>query len=154
VEDWAIEQAMSRDPDVVTWTYYPAEMTEEESRHRIEYSLERTRQGLVRRYAIFGAGDDPVGTCGIGELRSDCPEVFYAVLPQARNRGTATSATRLLADWALTNGYAMVSLQTVEGNEVSERVASKAGFVPVERYQTDHRGESAWLTRWTITASD
>ena len=31
------------------------------------------------------------------------------------------------------------TLETIEGNEASERVASKAGFVPVERYQADHR---------------
>jgi len=154
VEDWALEQAMSRDPDVVRWTYYPVEMTEEESRHRIKSSLERTKLGLVRRYAIVDRMDDPVGTCGIGSLEGDCPEIFYAVLPQARSRGIATDATRLLAEWALTNGYAMVSLETLDGNEASARVASKAGFVPVERFQSDHRGEMVWLTRWTITASD
>lgn len=154
VEDWALEQAMSRDPDVVKWTFYPVDMTEEESRHRIESSLERTGLGLVRRYAIVDRTGDPVGTCGIGALQGDCPEIFYAVLPQARNRGIATNATRLLAEWALTNGYAMVSLQTVDGNEASGRVAGKAGFMPVERCQSDHRGETAWLTRWTITASD
>ena len=129
VEDWALEQAMSRDPDVVKWTYYPVEMTEQESRHRIQDSLERTRRGWVRRYA----------------------RIFYAVLPRGRGRGIATSAARLLAEWALAGGYAIVSLETIEGNEASERVASKAGFVPVERYQADHRGETAWLTRWTLT---
>ena len=151
VEDWALEQAMSRDPDVVKWTYYPVEMTEQESRHRIQDSLERTSRGLVRRYAIYDGEDDPVGTCGIGALDGDCPRIFYAMLPQGRNRGIATTAARLLAEWALASGYAIVSLETIEGNEASERVASKAGFVPVERYQADHRGETAWLTRWTLT---
>jgi len=151
VEDWALEQAMSRDPDVVKWTYYPVEMTEQESRHRIQDSLERTRRGLVRRYAIVNGEDDPVGTCAIGALDDDCPRISYAVLPQGRNGGIATSAARLLAEWALASGYAIVSLETIEGNEASERVASKAGFVPVERYQADHRGETAWLTRWTLT---
>jgi RimJ/RimL family protein N-acetyltransferase len=150
-EDWALEQAMSRDPDVAKFTYYPVEMTEEESRHRIQDSLERTRRGLVRRYAIFNGGDDPVGTCGIGALDGDCTRISYAVLPPGRNRGIATGAARLLARWALASGYAVVSLETFEGNEASERVASKAGFVPVERYQADHRGETAWLTRWTMT---
>ena len=151
VEDWALEQAMSRDPDVAMWTYYPVDMTEEKSRHRIHDSLERTRRGLERRYAILSGGDEPVGTCGIGALDGDCPRIFYALLPQGRSRGIATSAARLLAEWALAGGYPIVSLETIEGNESSERVASKAGFVPVERYQADHRGETVWLTRWTMT---
>lgn len=151
VEDWALEQAMSRDPDVVRWTYYPVDMTEEKSRHRIQDSLERTRRGLERRYAIFNGEGDSVGTCGIAALDGDCPRIFYAVLPQGRSRGIATGAARLLAEWALASGYASVSLETIEGNEASERVASKAGFVPVERYQADHRGETAWLTRWIVT---
>jgi RimJ/RimL family protein N-acetyltransferase len=151
VHDWALEQALSRDPDVGRWTYYPVGMTDEEARRRIQDSLERTKQGVVRRYAVFNRADEPVGTCGIGVLDGDCPRIFYAMLPQGRNRGIATTAARLLAEWALANGYAIVSLETLEGNEASERVASKAGFVPVERYQADHRGKTAWLTRWTMT---
>ena len=150
MEHWALEQALSRDPDVATWTYYPVDMTEEESRQRIQVSVERSRLGTVRRYAIVNDEGDPVGTCGIAALDGDCPRIFYAVLPQGRNRGIATSAARLLAEWALTSGYAAVSLETLEGNEPSERVASKAGFVPAERYQADHRGETAWLTLWTV----
>jgi RimJ/RimL family protein N-acetyltransferase len=151
IQDWALEQSMSRDPDVARWTYYPVDMTEEESRHRIQDSLERSGRGLLRRYAIVNEAGDPVGTCGIAALDGDRPWIFYAVLPQGRNRGIATSAAQLLAEWALASGYAMVSLETLEGNQASERVASKAGFLPVERYQADHRGETAWLTRWTRT---
>ena len=151
VDDWALEQAMSRDPDVGKWTYYPVDMAEEESRHRIQHSLERTGRGVERRYAILNEENDPVGTCGIGALDGECPRIFYAMLPQSRNQGIATIAARILAEWALANGYATVSLETLEGNEASEHVASKAGFVPVERYQADHRGKTAWLTRWTMT---
>ena len=104
VEDWTLEQAMSRDPDVVRWTYHPVEMTEAKCRHRIQDSLERTRRGLERRYAIFNGEDDPVGTCGIGALDGDCLRIFYAVLPQGRSRGLATSAARLLARHAIEPG--------------------------------------------------
>jgi RimJ/RimL family protein N-acetyltransferase len=154
VQDYALDQAMSRDPDVVRWTYYPADMTEEQARRRIETTLERTGRRSVRVYAILDEEGEAVGTCGIGALDGDCPRISYAVLPRGRGRGIATSAARLLAEWALTSGYAIVSLETLDGNGASERVASKAGFVPVERYQADHRGETAWLTRWTLTATD
>ena len=152
--DWAIEQAMSLDPEVVKWTYYPSEMTEADSRRRIDRSLERSKQGLVRRYVISGGGDEPVGTCGIGELQSDCPRVSYAVLPHARRRGFATRVTLLLAEWALAVGYPTVSLETIEGNVASEGVAIRAGFAPVERYLADHRGRKAWLTLWTRAVAD
>jgi RimJ/RimL family protein N-acetyltransferase len=151
VEDWELEQVMSRDPDVVRWTYYPVDMTEHESRRRVQVSLDRTRRGLERRYVICDGGGDCVGTCGIAGLDGDSPRIFYGVLSQSRSRGLATGAARLLAEWALASGYAIVSLETIEGNEASERVAGKAGFVPVERYQADHRGETARLTRWTLT---
>ena len=153
VTDWAIEQALSRDSDVVRWTYYPVELTEDESRHRIQDSLERTGVGLLRRYVVVEGGT-PVGTCGIAGLDGDCPHIYYALLPGGRGRGIATSAARLLVEWALTSGYAVVSLETIQGNQASERVATKAGFRPVDRYHADHRGETAWLTRWTIGAAD
>jgi RimJ/RimL family protein N-acetyltransferase len=151
LEDWALEQAMSRDPEVARWTYYPVDMTEQESRVRIQVTIERAGRGLVRRYAIVNREEEPVGTCGIGALDGDCPQISYAVLPQSRGRGIATSAARLLAQWALASGYATVSLETLDGNKASERVAGKAGFLPVERYQADHRGATASLTRWTAT---
>ncbi len=151
LRDWELEQTLSCDPDVVRWTYYPVDLTEQESRHRIQDSLERTRLGLVRRYAIVNQNTDPVGTCGIGELNGDRPRVSYTVLPRGRNQGLATTAAGLLAHWALACGYATVSLETIDGNQASERVASKAGFVPCERYQADHRGKPVWLTSWTMS---
>jgi RimJ/RimL family protein N-acetyltransferase len=152
VQDWALEQAISRDADVARWTYYAIDMTEQEARARIQETLERSRLGSLRRYAIVDGDGAPVGTCGVAALDSECPRFFYAVLPEARGRGLATSATRLLAEWALAGGYATVSLETLDGNAASERVARKAGFVPAQRYQAQHRGQTSWLTLWTRTA--
>lgn len=151
VQHWALDQALSRDPDVVAWTYYPVDMTEQQARQRIQNFLEEPRRDRVRRYVISTGEDDPVGTCAIGALDEGSPRISYAVLPEARKRGFATRAARLLAECALTSGYGTVSLETIEGNLASERVASKAEFVAVERYQGDHRGQKVWMTRWTRT---
>ena len=96
VDDWEVEQQLSRDPEVVKWTYYPCDMDEHQSRQRIAESRARADVGLVQRYVILDLTGQRLGTCGIGRLPSEAPEVFYALLPTARGRGAATEATRLL----------------------------------------------------------
>lgn len=148
IADWPLEQELSRQPDVVRWTYYPCDMDEAQSRQRITNSLERTEAGLVQRYVVFDGAGRGLGTCGLGMLRTDAPEIFYALLPSGRGVGAATEAARLLCECAFALGYPEVALITVDGNAASERVAHRAGFAPGRRYQDDHRGEPAVLTRW------
>ncbi len=97
VDDWVVEHQLSRDPEVVKWTYYPCDMDEHRSRQRIAESQARADAGLVQRYVILDKTGQRLGTCGIGSLPTEAPEVFYALLPTARGRGAATEATRLLA---------------------------------------------------------
>lgn len=109
--------------------------------------------GLVKRYVILDQAGHALGTCGIGKLRTAVPEIFYALVPTARGRGAATEATKLLATWALAHDCSKVALETVEGNTASERVARRAGFAPVDRYEDEHRGEQVMLTRWLDRAT-
>lgn len=153
IDDWALECELSRDPDVVMWTYYPSDMDEDQSRRRIAESRARADAGLIQRYVILDQAGHALGTCGIGKLRTDVPEIFYALLPTARGRGAATEATALLSTWALAHGYSKVALETVEGNTASEHVARRAGFAPVDRYEDEHRGEQVLLTRWLNRAT-
>lgn len=148
MDDWALECQLSRDPEVVMWTYYPSEMDEDQARRRIAASQARAGAGLAKRYVILDQAGHALGTCGIGELQTAVPAVFYALLPSARGRGAATEATKLLTDWALAHDYSKVALDTVEGNIASERVARRAGFTPADRHQGEHRGEQVVLTRW------
>lgn len=153
IDDWSLEYQLSRDPDVVMWTYYPSGMDEGQSRRRIAEAQARADAGLAKRYVIVDQAGDALGTCGIGKLRTDVPEIFYALLPTARGRGAATEATKLLATWALAHDYSKVALETVEGNTASERVARRAGFSPVDRYEGEHLGEQVMLTRWLNLAT-
>jgi RimJ/RimL family protein N-acetyltransferase len=151
VDDWALEQALSRDAEVVKWTFYPADLSAADARTRIDRSLQPSRQATGRRYVITSPAAEPVGTCGIAQLESQSPEVFYAVLAQARGQGAATDAARALANWALQVGYDTVALVTVAGNSASEQVARNAGFLPVAQFEDEHRGEPATLTRWQLS---
>lgn len=153
IDDWALEYQLSRDPDVVMWTFYPSDMDEDQSRRRIAESQAGADAGLMKRYVILDQAGHALGTCGIASLRTDVPEIFYALLPTARGRGAATEATKLLATWALTHGFSQVALETVEDNTASERVARRAGFASVDRYEDEHRGEQVMLTRWLNRAA-
>ena len=61
----------------------------------------------------------------------------YGVAPHARQRGIASRAARLAAEWALAEGgFDRVELRIAQSHNESQRVAEKAGFRFVERFQT------------------
>ncbi len=63
-------------------------------------------------------------------------ELTYGVAPWARGQGLATRAVRLAAGWALTDGrFERVELRIGQGHLASQRVAEKAGFRLVERFE-------------------
>lgn len=145
--DWPLEQQLSREPDVVRWTFYQADMTEQQARERIELGHARSRDGISRRYAVRLDGRS-VGTAGIIVTR-EYPEVFYALLPSGRGRGAATVAVRTLSDWALEAGADQTVIWTGEGNTPSEAVARRAGFLFAgTEVDLDH-GEPETLLKWT-----
>lgn len=146
-EDWCMEQQLSQNAEVVRWTSYPAAITEAEARTRVARQQERARQGVTQRYTIWD-GDTRVGTCGLGFLDQPSPEAMYALLPTARGRGVATSALRLLTDWAAEYGRPAVTVVTVEGNAASAAVARRARFSIIETYEGQHRGAASTLHRW------
>ena len=148
--DWALEAELSSDAEVVQWAFHPADMNEEAARDRIRHHEKRADEGATRRFVILDADGSPVGTCGIGRLQEETPEVFYALLRCGRGRGAATQAVTSLVNWALLSGRRSIALVTIEGNQPSERVARRAGFAPVEKFHGDHRGKPVILTRWLV----
>lgn len=147
-DDWPVEVELSRDPDVVRWTFYPSKLDSAGARERVDGLLSRAAQGLSRWYVIRDERGNALGTCGLGKLQHATPEVFYSLLSAARGRGAATEAVNALVTWALAHGWTAVALETVDGNAPSEDVARRSGFEVVERFLDDHRGERVWLARW------
>jgi RimJ/RimL family protein N-acetyltransferase len=82
------------------------------------------------------------------------PEVFYALLPQGRGRGAATDAVRLLTTWAHGQGIPRVHLLTLSGNEPSERVALRVGYVRGGTEADEQHGASVEVTRWVHSIDD
>jgi mycothiol synthase len=91
------------------------------------------RRGQKIAFALL---DDDGGFVGSALLMTSGPdeaELAYWVRAEARGRGYATRALRLLSDWALGLHFSRVWLEIEPHNRASARVAAKAGFVPSER---------------------
>ncbi|MCQ1987175.1 GNAT family N-acetyltransferase [Arthrobacter sp. zg-Y844] len=151
--DWRLEQALSRDGDVIRWTLFPPDLSEDRARYRMSRAAEARGESLLARYSLR-EGKEVLGTAGISSTVDGTPELMYALLPSGRGRGAATAATRGLSDWALASGIPKVALRTIYGNSLSEAVARRAGFHPVRTEQQRQRGALVKMYYWTRAGSD
>jgi RimJ/RimL family protein N-acetyltransferase len=119
-----------QDPEIPRWTRIPAGYTDADGRE----FLERTARGWIDGNAAGFAIVDPSGKKLLGSIgavfhEESAASVGYWVAPDARGRGIATQALRLVAGWALqTLGVERLELVTDPDNASSQRVAEKAGF--------------------------
>jgi RimJ/RimL family protein N-acetyltransferase len=81
-----------------------------------------------KTFLIVDATSDQL--LGAIEVRlGETGSIGYWIAKEARGRGVATRATRLLAEWAVTaGGVQRLELTTHPDNVPSQRVAEKAGF--------------------------
>jgi RimJ/RimL family protein N-acetyltransferase len=79
---------------------------------------------------VDAASGDLLGAMGIHRLDGEDggPEVGYWLKREARGRGVATRALRLVTDWACHDLGVQVMLQADVRNTISRRVAEKAGY--------------------------
>lgn len=99
----------------------------------IRSCMEGWRTGTQTNFAILVEGiDGAAGSIGVGwaELEHGVAEVGYWVAAEARGRGVATTATRLVSEWAFGAEPRLERLQLRADvrNVASNRVAEKAGF--------------------------
>jgi RimJ/RimL family protein N-acetyltransferase len=124
--------AYCNDPEAARFTTLPWPY---ERRHAVEWIEESTRcwaDGARASFVVVDvASGDLVGSIGLVRLDrdADVAEVGYLVKRDARGRGVAPRAVRLVTDWVLRDlGFARLELQTDVRNHASQRVAEKAGF--------------------------
>lgn len=134
-EDW---QRLMRDPDQDRWGlpfFVPRAVDLAACRDRLQRELERSEAGQPSSYAVVSVASGRL----LGDIacRLDLPtlriaDVGYGVLPEARGRGVATTALRLLTGWLLDDpagpALARVQLDHAVGNGASCRVARAAGY--------------------------
>ncbi len=93
-------------------------------------AVERWRAAEAYAFAIVAGGSDHL--VGVIELRAPedgAADVGYWVRDDARGRGIATRALRLVSEWAIRElGVERLWLTAAPDNVASQRVAEKVGF--------------------------
>jgi RimJ/RimL family protein N-acetyltransferase len=121
-----------RDPEIPRWTYMAEGLTVPQAREWIERAHDTQRTGRTIRLAIVGAERGRFyGQIGVGKLNweQSIGEIFYWLASDARGRGIAARAVRLVVPWTFaTMGLARVEITVDPANAASQRVAEAAGF--------------------------
>jgi RimJ/RimL family protein N-acetyltransferase len=116
--------AACQDPEIPRWTSVPSPYTDEDARRFLSGSPN------VHSFAVVDAHDDGLLGCVSYQLLNHSQATFgYWVVREARGRGVASRALRLLSRWALgEHGLARAQLIVEPDNVPSVRVAENAGF--------------------------
>ncbi len=121
-----------QDPEIHRWMPLPWPYTDGDAREWIGGHAEKRVSGTGVVFAIVDTEDDDVmGSIGLEAFNWEHRRAVagYWVATNARRRGAATRALRLLSQWAFDElSLTRLELLVYTGNAVSERVAERAGF--------------------------
>ncbi|MDO8212746.1 GNAT family N-acetyltransferase [Conexibacter sp. CPCC 206217] len=126
--------AACRDPEIQRWTFVPDDYDALKARAFVAASSTRWWAGSGADVAIVDAvqPERVLGSVGLVRIEWEraCGEVGYWVAPGERRRGVAARAVALLSAWAFER-LALTRLELIPfvGNEASQRVAERAGYV-------------------------
>jgi RimJ/RimL family protein N-acetyltransferase len=123
-EDVPAIVAACQDPEIPRWTSVPSPYTEEDARSYLAGAPN------VHAFAVVDRDTGALlGSVGFQLLNHSRATSGYWVAREARGRGVATRALRLLSRWSLReHGLARVQLIVEPENVASIRVAESAGF--------------------------
>ena len=122
--DW---YASARDEEILRWTSEPRNLEPAEVRTAIlKY---RSEPGFVC-LAITGAQTgELLGNLALGPKAGLDAEISYWLAPDARGRGIATEAVKLLSDWAFAAGFTCLQKNASRKHPFAGRcVASRLRF--------------------------
>jgi RimJ/RimL family protein N-acetyltransferase len=130
-EDAAAISVACQDPEISRWipvipqTYGLADAVE-----FLAEAADEWRAGSSRAFAIVDVRDGLLGAVTLHGPEGHLAEIGYWLAPDARGRGIATRAVRLLTRHAFRAEPALVriGLRTLRGNDASARVAERCGF--------------------------
>ena len=122
------------DPVMQRFSWRTTAYTEADARRDLAEQEAARVRGAELNFALAEPGDQAavLGGCSLDDVRLDRGRaaVGYWLAAAARGRGVATHAVRLLARWAFAElGLARLELTCGPGNEASQRVAERCGFV-------------------------
>lgn len=144
--EWYVQR--SRDPEIQRWTNEPPDLDAAAARAAIADMLAtRAHAGMVITDAATG---ELLGNAGLAPTDgASTGKIAYWVAAEARGRGVAARAVRLLTAWAWDCGLDRLELWAHVDNVASQRVAERAGFrrERVERAGKVIKGET-WDVVW------
>ncbi len=131
-EDADAITAACQDPEIPRWTLVPSPYTRADAEAFIAADAEAAADGTAAGLLAVDARDGTLlGSFGVMELDREpgYGEIGYWVAAEARGRGIATRAVRLLAEWGRRElGLTRIDVLPHRANAASRRVAEKAGF--------------------------
>ena len=117
------------DIDLAAWLAHRTGNQPADARALVDEWVEGWARGT---HATFGIVADDRLLAAISAIVADDPEVAELgiwVHQDARRRGLATAAVKLLADWCFTSGIERVWIEIDPDNDASHALARSAGFV-------------------------
>jgi RimJ/RimL family protein N-acetyltransferase len=148
------------DPDTRIWVNVPVPYTERHARDELEgWMAAWDDPARPLALTITEVGDDAYrGVVLVGTNRPEgIVELAYGVHPQARRKGYASRAVRLVARWALTGlGATRVEARADPDNAASQGVLQSAGLTRegLERKSRSVQGELKDMVCWSLIPSD
>jgi RimJ/RimL family protein N-acetyltransferase len=121
-----------QDPEIVRWTRVPAPYGEADARGYLLARYDATFAGLSAPFSIVATdGGQLLGSISLMRFAWEHRrgEVGYWLAADARGRGHATRAVRLICEWGFAQlGLERIDLLAATGNRASQTVAERAGF--------------------------
>src|SRR5450759_56891 len=150
-----------QDLEIQRWIpIIPVPYTEADARRFILMTLQAWHDGTSCEFAIVDAGDDRLlGAAGLHLGPNPRRHAIgYWVAPEARRRGVATRAVRLLARWGFERfAIQRLALWTLPGNAASQAVAERNGFrfeALVRNWEVDRNDAPVDAVMFTLTPED
>jgi RimJ/RimL family protein N-acetyltransferase/nitrite reductase/ring-hydroxylating ferredoxin subunit len=161
LDDVAAITAACQDPEIQRWIpMLPVPYTQIDALRYVEMTLQAQAEGSSAEVAIVDqASDRLLGSIGIrmgdGPRRAS---IGYWVAPEARGRGVATRALRLMVRWGFERlRIERLALWTVPGNRASHLVAQKVGFRYeglARNWEADREGQPVDCVMYSLTPDD
>lgn len=128
--DVAAVTAICQDEEIQRWTRVPSPYTEEDGRGYLELSRSALEEGRGAHLLVVDGADRILGSVGLSIDAYDRDgEVGYWVAPDARGRGVAAAASRLMIRWGFDElGLDRCTLKAATTNLASNAVAERLGF--------------------------
>jgi RimJ/RimL family protein N-acetyltransferase len=124
--------AAAQDPEIPRWTRVPVPYRRADALSWVAGAELELDAGVTIGWLAVDHDDRLLASISVMEIDREARtgEIGYWVAREARGRGVATRAVRLVRDWAAAElGLSTIEIEVHEDNLASQAVARAAGFV-------------------------